>query len=189
MQPLSSHSNARLAALSDGVFAIVLTLLALEIRMPDATAGETFAEAFAANLTVMEEYVLAFLVVGALWRLQHVAIDVVDGRSAGFLWLNLLFLGTVTITPWSLSALLDYPGDALAVVFFSGTLLLGWALLLGMTFCAGGAARIDPRLGRLRRMFGAGALVAAGSLALAGVAPGLAIYPWAALLPLMAVLR
>ena len=189
--PLLSYSNARLSALSDGVFAIVLTLLALEVRMPQGD-GQSFAEAFAENLGVLEEYFLAFLLVGVLWKLQHGVLDVVTVGTPLFLWLNLLFLATVTITPWSLSALIDFGGEPLAVVFFSGMLLTGWLLLLAMTLCARLADLAEgdrARLRGLRHVFAGGSGVAALSVLLAPVAAGLAVWVWVLLVPLLLAMR
>lgn len=65
----------RLNALSDGVFAVVLTLLALELRLPEAGVDDGFLAVLSANAKVLESYVVSFYVVGMLWRLQHMVSD------------------------------------------------------------------------------------------------------------------
>lgn len=175
----------RLDALSDGVFAIVLTLLALELRIPDREAGESFLTVLLANTAVLESYVISFFVVGVLWRLQHMASELTPRGTAFHHSLTLAFLATVTLTPWSLSNITSFPDDPVAVMGFSGTLLVSWALLIAvLTFAQriASADTLDEIRAARRSLFG-GPLVACISLAIAPLSTAGALYVWLLLIP------
>lgn len=191
-----SPARHRLEALSDGVFAIVLTLLALELRLPDAAHDARFADVMAANATLIGSYVVSFFIVGLLWKLQHMVLERIGRGVAGIHMLNLAFLATVTLTPWSLGNLTGFPGDAVAVATFSGLLLVSWLLLIAILTSAlagrgeeAGDAGKRARIRQLRVSLTSGPLVAAASIALAPFSTDAALYVWLALIPLSTVTR
>ncbi len=92
------HNFDRLIMLSDGVFAIAITLLALDVRVP-AGAEDHFASLWAALKPLLSAYALSFLVISAYWLLHRrfmAAILRVDAIAAV---LNLLILGLVALLP------------------------------------------------------------------------------------------
>jgi uncharacterized membrane protein len=80
------HSPARLITLSDGVFAIAMTLLALEIEVPDDLADEAeFGREMGGFLSSLGVFVVAFLIIGQYWIGHHRALSyvhTVDRRAS-----------------------------------------------------------------------------------------------------------
>ncbi len=110
----------RTVALSDGVFAIALTLLVLtipEIESPDDLWGQ-----LRDNLPAFGAYALSFVVLAALWRQHHVFVrDVtrIDGRLTS---LNLLDLGIVAIVPYPTGLLAEHGEEPASVVVYAAAL-------------------------------------------------------------------
>ncbi len=110
----------RTVALSDGVFAIALTLLVLtipEIESPDDLWGQ-----LRDNLPAFGAYALSFVVLAALWRQHHVFVrDVtrIDGRLTS---LNLLYLGIVAIVPYPTGLLAEHGEEPASVVVYAAAL-------------------------------------------------------------------
>jgi uncharacterized membrane protein len=188
-----SPARHRLEALSDGVFAIVLTLLALELRLPDAADDARFADVMAGNAALIGSYVISFFIVGLLWKLQHMVLERIGRGVPGIHMLNLAFLASVTLTPWSLGNLTGFPGDAMAVATFSGLLLAAWLLLIAILTSALAGQGPDEaqrvRIRQLRISLTSGPLVAAASIAVSPFSTDAALYIWLALIPLSALTR
>jgi uncharacterized membrane protein len=158
-------SKQRLEAFSDGVFAIAITLLILEIKIPhiDFASGETLASALAGQWASYLGYVVSFLMIGIYWVNHHNIFRFYRGTDHFFNLLNLFFLMTISFLPFPTAILSEYiekPGaERTAVMFYAFGLLLptiGFAL---MWFYASGNYRlIDSRLkpefiGGMRRKF------------------------------------
>ncbi|MCC5976594.1 MAG: DUF1211 domain-containing protein [Salinarimonas sp.] len=188
-----SPAKHRLEALSDGVFAIVLTLLALELRLPDAAHDARFVDVVAGNGALIVNYLISFFIVGLLWKLQHMVLERIGRGVAGIHMLNLAFLATVTLTPWSLGNLTGFPGDAMAVATFSGLLLAAWLMLIAIltSALASDGLEADQRapVRQLRTSLTSGPLVAAASIAIAPFSTDTALYIWLALIPLSFLTR
>ncbi len=88
-------TRARLEAFSDGVIAILITIMVLELRIPQ---GATLA-ALRPVLPVFLAYVLSFVVIGIYWNNHHHMFHVVDSISGGILWANLHLLFWLSLIP------------------------------------------------------------------------------------------
>src|SRR4051794_3390811 len=97
--PELTVSKVRLEAFSDGVFAIVITLLILEIRIPDVTQPE-LANALAAAAPKLLAYVTTFALIGLYWVFHHHALLLVRKVDGALLWLNLIELLGVSFLPF-----------------------------------------------------------------------------------------
>jgi uncharacterized membrane protein len=107
-------SVGRLEAFSDGVLAIVITLLILEIRVPEpAEARGSLGHALAEQWPHYASFLLSFLVVGIIWLNHHATINLLQRTDHRLLVLNLLLLLPVTVLPW--------PTDLLATYATEGT--------------------------------------------------------------------
>jgi uncharacterized membrane protein len=91
-------SVGRLEAFSDGVLAIAITLLILEVRV-EQPPGESLAAALRHALPDIGAYVASFLQIGIIWANHHALFRVVDRVDQLLLLLNLLLLGTVSFLP------------------------------------------------------------------------------------------
>ncbi len=93
--------KARLEALTDGIFAVTMTLLVLDLKLPDVT-GATPREAAArlvALLPHFDDYVISFVVLCVFWLAHLRLLRRVRDVDAAFTWLNLLFLLFTTFVP------------------------------------------------------------------------------------------
>jgi len=124
-------SSDRQKALADGTFAIVMTLLVLELAVPvmhHATNLE-LTQALASMWPKFIAYTLSFLVLGVFWLIHHFIFDSIKYYDARLAWLNILFLLFVALVPFTTSLLGEYLlektptviyGIQLLVIFFMG---------------------------------------------------------------------
>jgi uncharacterized membrane protein len=89
-------SKDRLEAFSDGVIAILITIMVLELRVPE----ETTWAALRAELPVLLAYVLSFVYLGIYWNNHHHMLSVVDRVSGATLWANLHLLFWLSLVPF-----------------------------------------------------------------------------------------
>jgi uncharacterized membrane protein len=120
-------------ALVDGVFAVAMTLLVLQVHVPDVAAPlsvEAALDALRASLPTMGSYAVSFLILGTLWvghRNQFRHLRRVD---AGSTWANLFFLLCVAFVPFTTAFLARYPLVLVPLLLYGATLLLAGLFLL-----------------------------------------------------------
>lgn len=171
----------RLVGFSDGVFAIAITVLVLNIEVPTAAPNTVLTE-----WPDVLSYVISFLVIGNYWISHHRIFQWIDRQDSRLLWFNLLFLLCIAFVPFPTSLL----GDGITTVtvsFYAATLALTGALSAGVWWYAtrvGGLVRsaVAPRLAydRTVRMLGPSAVFAL-SIPIALLNPVWAMYSWIAL--------
>jgi uncharacterized membrane protein len=110
----------RTVALSDGVFAIALTLLVLTIPEPDS--GNDLWGFLDDNLAAFGAYGLSFVVLAALWRYHHVFLRDISRIDARLTTLNLLYLGLIALIPYPTGILSEHGDQSAAVVLYAATL-------------------------------------------------------------------
>ena len=109
----------RIEFFSDAVFAIALTLLVLDIRLPVGTPAAELGPALAALWPELFAYVLTFAILGLNWVSHHRKFKVIERYDAGLVWLNLAFLLFVALTPFPTSVLSEYGGQLPAVLIYA----------------------------------------------------------------------
>ena len=127
-----SRELDRLILFSDAVFAIVMTLLVLDIRVPevpsDVAAQEVPGLVFELWPKILS-YVLSFLVIGLYWIGHHQTFRYVRSYDRTLLWLNLLFLLSISFIPFPTDLLGEYGQLRFAVIFYAASLALARLLL------------------------------------------------------------
>jgi uncharacterized membrane protein len=88
----------RMAAFSDGVIAVIITLMVLELRVPAHDLQDL--DALRKVLPMLMIYALSFVEVGIYWVNHHYMVDDVEQVSNGLLWANLGFLFTLSLIPF-----------------------------------------------------------------------------------------
>lgn len=119
------HKN-RLEAFSDGVLAIVLTIMVLEMKVPhahDDSAGVSFAD-LRAVLPVFSSYVLSFVHVGIYWNNHHHLFQAAARVSGGVLWANLFLLFWLSLLPFATGWMGENHFAQVTVVLYGAILLL-----------------------------------------------------------------
>lgn len=131
----ATFDAGRVSALSDGVFAIAMTLLVLDLKLPElgpASGHETFIAALQEQAPRFYSWLLSFAILCRLWIIQHAFLAQGDTRSRGFLGWTFVYLAVVSLAPFSTSLLSEHHDEALSVVVFSLSLGVAGLALIGM---------------------------------------------------------
>jgi uncharacterized membrane protein len=94
----ATKETSRLETFADGVFAIAITLLVLEIKVPDP--GEDLGQALLNQWPSFAAYVTSFLTIGVIWVSHHQMFTIITRTTTTFLFLNVLFLLPVAFVPF-----------------------------------------------------------------------------------------
>jgi len=119
--------RGRLEALSDGVFAIVVTLLVLVIKVPHVPASESVTAAAGALWALMPKFaswVISFVTVCVIWMNHHRLFRVVGRIDRGLFWWNANLLLWTSFIPFPTAFMGDLPTNRLAVSFYGGVMFL-----------------------------------------------------------------
>jgi uncharacterized membrane protein len=120
-------STGRLEAFSDGVIAIAITLLVLDIRVPRAGHG-SLGHALSEQWPNYAAYVVSFLTIGIVWINHHAAVARLKRVDHGVLILNILLLMTIAVLPFTTALIAEYlreaSGQHLAAAIYAGSFLL-----------------------------------------------------------------
>jgi len=109
-------TKARIEALTDGIFATVMTVLVLGLSLPPAGLSELGLEGEIVNLSPhILAYAFSFVVLGVYWIGHHNQFHYIKRTDRVFLWVNILFLLTIGFVPFSTSLLGLYPFSRTAV--------------------------------------------------------------------------
>jgi uncharacterized membrane protein len=124
------HSPVRLLALTDGVFAIAMTLLALDVRFPESVPETSagFAGAAGAFFGRFGVFFVAFLITSRFWLTSHRHLARLRRTDDGVLRRSVLFLFGICSLPVATSVLFRFGGVPWAVAFAAGVLALTAAL-------------------------------------------------------------
>ena len=127
------YSPERLGALTDGVFAIALTLLVLELKFPDPPPADlTLAEILRTDWHPFLGWIISFIVLARLWLIQHDTAAAITRASSRTLIINMVFLGTISLIPFSANLISVYDLDEplslqiFAILIGINSLVLGW---------------------------------------------------------------
>jgi uncharacterized membrane protein len=130
------HKKNRLEAFSDGVFAIAITLLVLEIAIPEVSEGIGGGEVIRRvghEWPTYLAYFVSFMTIGAVWMEHSVMIDALDHIDGVFMRLNLVLLLFCAFLPFPTRMMSEYhkvlEAERVAVVFY-GVVLLVMTLML-----------------------------------------------------------
>ncbi len=131
--------NARIEAFSDGVFAIAITLLVLQLKVPPVSTVHTVDDLWKSLVNLWPSYfafILSFGILLVTWVNHHYLFNVLDKSSRPFLYANGFFLLTITFMPFPTALLAEfisteYAKPAIVFYCFGGVVnSLGWNLLL-----------------------------------------------------------
>ena len=121
-------TTSRLESFSDGVIAVAITLLVLNIAVPNPLTTQDLGRALGDQWPVYAAYATSFLTIGIIWINHHVMINRLARPDHSILILNLVLLMSVVLIPFGTSLLASYlkrgSGDHLAAAIYGGTLLV-----------------------------------------------------------------
>src|SRR6185369_11862113 len=105
---LAGQNVERLAALSDGIFAVAMTLLVLDLHIPNAEHVHSERELCAALGPQWIAYGMSFLTLGIFWAGQQTQLNHIAEGTRDFTWIHLGFLFTITFMPLSTRLLAEF---------------------------------------------------------------------------------
>ena len=108
-------SPERVVTLSDGVFAIVLTILVLEIAVPEGLSEQSLRQVLESLRPTLVAWVISFLITAMFWVVHRDLFSRVKTVNRDLVWLNLLFLLPVSLIPFAASVLGKYPDEPVAL--------------------------------------------------------------------------
>lgn len=124
---------ARVVAFTDGVFAIAITLLVLNLDVPELSSGKELADELGKLWPHLLAYFLSFAVVGRFWIIHHRVFAVVRSFDGRLLMLNLLYLAFIVLVPFTTELIGDYGDTTAAVVPYAAALgiaaLVNWFMI------------------------------------------------------------
>jgi len=119
-------SPDRIASLSDGIFAIAMTILVLNITTPDKELVAKIG-LFAALVEQLQEfytYFISFFLLSIFWRIQIKQMSVIDKSNSTSIWLNILLLMFICLIPFSASLMSTYDNNLVSTIIFNGNMLI-----------------------------------------------------------------
>src|SRR5580698_2188224 len=131
---IAGHSVERLAALSDGIFAVAMTLLVLDIHAPtsEAVHGEhDLWRVLVALSPRLLMYGMSFMTLGIFWVGQQTQLNHLERSDRSLTWIHLAFLAVVCLVPFTTSFLAEFMRYRVALmVYWANIFLLGMTLYL-----------------------------------------------------------
>jgi uncharacterized membrane protein len=110
--------KSRLEAFSDGVFAIIITLLVLELKMPhldSVTDSSALWESIKEIFPELFSWIISVLIVGTLWLQHHNLLHMARKADYGIVWINIILLMFAALIPFPAHLMGTYPHIPLAV--------------------------------------------------------------------------
>ncbi|AFY79393.1 putative integral membrane protein [Pleurocapsa sp. PCC 7327] len=115
----------RIIFFSDAVFAIAITLLAFNLKLPENSShlARTSLSGYLSSISPQfHGYIVSFLVIGFYWVSHHRYFRYIKHYNYILVWLNIGFLMCIAFLPFSTAILNDYSGQRLAVIFYAGSM-------------------------------------------------------------------
>ncbi len=147
-------STNRIEAFSDGVFAVAITLLVINLQVPQITSSLVSSELVPKLGELWPKflsYALSFVIVGIYWVAHHNTFHYIKRSDRTLLWLNILMMMCIVFIPFPTALLGQYPEQQISVIIYGGTLVItGFVLQLLWWYTTSNhrlvGKEIDPQL-------------------------------------------
>jgi uncharacterized membrane protein len=144
---VAGHSLERIAALSDGLFAIAMTLIVLDVHVPARAlihSEQDLLAALAGLLPQFATYLMTFLTLGIFWTGQQTQLNHFTASDRHLSWIHLGFLAAVATMPFTASLLSTYVTFRLALALYWLNILVIGAIMLASWTYAGRNGLVKP---------------------------------------------
>jgi uncharacterized membrane protein len=137
----------RIEALSDGVFAIVITLLVLELSIPNFLGGghNTHPTSLWEMRGELYNYAVGFLSLGIYWILHHYIFHFIKRSNGVLAWLNIVYLAFASLVPFWTRMLNENPGVYRVILYYGVFMILTFFILLAIWIYATSSFRLVNR--------------------------------------------
>jgi uncharacterized membrane protein len=148
--PGGDTDTARLETFADGVMAIAITLLVLELKSHPGVRGSRLTATLAHDWPSYAAYVVSFLVIGIIWVNHHHMFRLIERTNHAFLMMNVVFLMTIAALPWPTALVADHlrdSGKTIAAVIY-GLTMESMAIMFNVVwrYAAHRKRLLDPRV-------------------------------------------
>ena len=149
--PELGMTTHRIENLADGIFSIAMTLLVLNLALPEVETGLTLTTELHTLLFGQTHkffnYALSFILLAIFWIIQHQQFHFIKRTDHTHLWINIFGLMFVALVPFSTSLTGDYPNETVAKLFFDLNLfILGSLNVLNWTYATKDYRLVDRSL-------------------------------------------
>jgi uncharacterized membrane protein len=184
-EAVAGMSKHRIEMLVDGIFAVAMTLLVLDIKMPETVTYASEADLWRKIVSLehaMASYVVSFLMLSVYWVAHHFHFHFIERTDRGLLWINLYLLLCITLVPFTTDLLGDNVQLHLPALLYGVNLLLVAAAFIAQAeYLARHGQLASPALDShaitlLRRRAWLMTIIPAVSMAMAFYSPRLALY-------------
>jgi uncharacterized membrane protein len=176
-----ANDTARLETFADGVMAIAITLLILDVKVPRVVAGSSLRSGLAEQWPNYLAFVASFLTIGIIWVNHHHMFKLIDRTTHAFLMLNVVFLMTICFLPFPTALVAEYVRNpdarSLATAVYGGT-MTAIAIMFNVVWrYAGTGHRLlvpgisDGALAKMNRDYLAGPVVYSATTLVAFIEP------------------
>jgi uncharacterized membrane protein len=120
-------SKNRVEAFSDGIFAIIITLLVLEIKVPHIENYNSTEELTGALLRLFPKFtgwIISFFTIAVIWVNHHKIFKQIRVLDHGIFWWNAMLLLWASFIPFPTAVLGDYPGNFVSIVLYGAVMAL-----------------------------------------------------------------
>lgn len=135
---ITGRSPERLAALSDGIFAVAMTLLVLDLHVPASEAIHSQGQLWHTLARAAPElisYLLSFITLGIFWNGQQAQLNAFTRSDRHLTWIHLAFLFAVSLMPFSTRLLAEYIAyRSVLIAYWGNILLLGLVLYVSWRY-------------------------------------------------------
>ena len=180
----------RLVFFNDAVFAIAITLLALDIHLPETIADTSDAGLFNSLLNIWPKILgfgISFLVIGAFWRSHHRMFQRVINYDSKLILINLFLLMSICFVPFPTSVLSEYGNRTATILYAVNMAVIGYLMLAIWLYASKNGRLLDrPNTRREQTLtiirLSITPTVFLLSIGLAFITPDLAKYSWLTIL-------
>ena len=149
--PELGMTTRRIESLADGIFSIAMTLLVLNLALPEVGTGLTLTTELHTLLFGQTHkffnYALSFILLAIFWIIHHQQFHFIKRTDHTHLWINICSLMFVALVPFSTSLTGDYPDETTAKLFFDLNLfILGTLNVLNWTYATNDYRLVDRGL-------------------------------------------
>jgi len=139
--------SKRIEALADGIFAIAMTILVLQVqvpRIPPPVTQDALRRALLQLTPHVTGYFVSFVLLGSLWVAHHAQFHFIRKVDRVLLWLNIFYLSLISFVPFASGLLSQYHRQPVACAVYAATMLAAVALLYAQWTYATNGRRLVP---------------------------------------------
>ncbi|MBN2168824.1 MAG: DUF1211 domain-containing protein [Actinobacteria bacterium] len=127
----------RIASFSDAVFAVAITLLVLNIEIPDIPeklVNQELASDIAALWPHILALILSFVIIGFLWISHHNLFKYIEKQNGSLLWINMAILLSIVLLPFSTNVISEYGNTKIGVIIYAANYAAACLLFAAMWY-------------------------------------------------------